>query len=108
MFELAIEKIDVYQVNFPYSGGVYTLSGGWEYRSFDTTIVRITADNGIAGSGESTPFGSTYIALHAFGVRAGIAEIAPHLLGLDLRRVKRINEAMDQALLGHEHDQNGT
>lgn len=40
---------------------------------------------------------------HALGVRAGIAEIAPKLIGLDPRRVDRINEAMDNALVGHEH-----
>lgn len=36
-------------------------------------------------------------------MRAGIAEIAPRLIGLDPRRVDRINEAMDAALVGHEH-----
>ncbi|KAK2590177.1 hypothetical protein QQS21_012141 [Conoideocrella luteorostrata] len=103
MSGLKIEKIDVFQVDLPYSGGVYLLSGGREYRIFDATIVRITADNGIEGWGESTPFGSTYVAAHAYGVRAGIAEIAPCLIGLDPRRVDRINDAMDAALMGHEH-----
>jgi cis-L-3-hydroxyproline dehydratase len=36
-------------------------------------------------------------------VRAGIAEIAPWLIGLDLRRVDCINEAMDAALIGYEY-----
>lgn len=103
MSELKIEKIDVFQVDLPYSGGVYRLSGGREYRSFDATIVRITTQNGLEGWGESTPFGSTYIASHALGVRAGIAEIAPGLIGLDPRRVDRVNDAMDNALLGHLH-----
>ncbi|NYJ11893.1 L-alanine-DL-glutamate epimerase-like enolase superfamily enzyme [Rhizobium leguminosarum] len=103
MSELKIEKIDVFQVDLPYSGGVYRLSGGREYRSFDATIVRITTQNGLEGWGESTPFGSTYIASHARGVRAGIAEIAQSLIGLDPRRVDRVNDAMDNALLGHLH-----
>lgn len=103
MSELKIEKIDVFQVELPYRGGVYRLSGGREYRSFDATIVRITTQNGLEGWGESTPFGSTYIASHALGVRAGIAEIAPSLIGLDPRRVDRINDAMDHALVGHLH-----
>ena len=103
MNELRIERIDVFQVDLPYSGGVYKLSGGREYRSFDATIVRMTAQNGIEGWGESTPFGATYIASHALGVRSGIAEIAPKLIGLDPRRVDRINDAMDAALIGHEH-----
>lgn len=100
---LKIARIDVFQVDLPYAGGVYLLSGGREYTKFDSTIVRITTDTGIQGFGESTPFGSTYIASHALGVRAGIAEMAPHLIGLDPRRVDRINDAMDAALAGHLH-----
>ncbi|KAM5341665.1 hypothetical protein ACJ41O_014696 [Fusarium nematophilum] len=103
MSELKIAKIDVFQVDLPYSGGVYRLSGGREYRSFDATFVRITTNTGIEGWGESTPFGSTYVAAHALGVRAGIAEVAPWLIGRDPRRVDRINEVMDAALVGHEH-----
>ncbi|TPE45671.1 mandelate racemase/muconate lactonizing enzyme family protein [Amaricoccus solimangrovi] len=103
MSEFVIERIDVFQVDLPYAGGVYTLSGGREYRSFDGTIVRVTTNDGLEGWGESTPFGSTWIASHALGVRSGIAEIAPRLLGLDPRRVDRVNDAMDQALVGHEH-----
>lgn len=103
MSDIKIAKIDVFEVILPYAGGVYHLSNGRQYTSFDATIVRITTNNGLEGWGESTPFGSTYIAAHAKGVRAGIAEIAPSLIGLDPRRVDRINDAMDGALLGHEH-----
>ncbi|KAI9166343.1 Cis-3-hydroxy-L-proline dehydratase [Paramyrothecium foliicola] len=81
--------------------GVYRLSGGRTYESFDSTIVRITTQNGIQGFGESTPFGATFIASHALGVRAGIAEMAPHLIGLDPRCTDRLNDAMDAALVGH-------
>ena len=103
MTDIRIARIDVFQVDLPYAGGVYRLSGGREYTGFDATIVRLGTDTGIEGWGESTPFGSTYIASHALGVRAGIAEIAPHLIGLDPRRVDRINDVMDAALVGHEH-----
>lgn len=103
MSDHSIAQIDVFQVTLPYSAGVYLLSGGREYRSFDATIVRITTKAGLEGWGESTPFGATYVAAHALGVRAGIAEIAPSLIGLDPRKVDRINEAMDDALVGHEH-----
>ena len=100
---MKIRTIELYQVDLPYSGGVYLLSGGREYRSFTAAIVRIETDAGIEGWGESTPFGSTYIAAHARGTRAGIEEIAPHLLGRDPRQVDRINDAMDEALVGHHH-----
>jgi len=38
---MQIESIDVYQVDLPYSGGVYHLSGGRTYSEFDATIVRL-------------------------------------------------------------------
>ena len=82
---MKISQIELYQVDLPYSGGVYLLSGGREYTSFEPSIVRIVTDDGTDGWGESTPFGSSYIAAHALGTRAGIAEIAPHLLGRDPR-----------------------
>ncbi|WP_171132980.1 mandelate racemase/muconate lactonizing enzyme family protein [Ruegeria sp. HKCCA6707] len=100
---MKIKRIELYQVELPYSGGVYQLSGGRAYRSFDAGIVRIETECGIEGWGESTPFGASYIAAHARGVRAGIAEIAPHLIGRDPRHVDRINDAMDTALVGHNH-----
>ncbi|KAF4944429.1 hypothetical protein FSARC_14679 [Fusarium sarcochroum] len=103
MSELNIKRIDVFQLDMPYSGGIYYLSGGREYPSFDGTFVRITTEDGLEGWGESTPFGSNFIASHALGVRAGIAEIATKLIGLNPRRVDRINDVMDDALLGHEH-----
>jgi len=103
MSRLKIAKIDVFQLDAPYTGGVYLLSGGREYRRFDVTIVRITTEDGLEGWGESTPWGSTFVAAHGLGVRSGIAELAPHLLGLDPRHVDRINEVMDANLVGHEH-----
>lgn len=98
-----IERIDVYQIDLPYAGGSYMLSGGRTYQSFDATLVRITADDGSVGWGESTPFGSNYVAAHAAGVRAGIAEMAPGLIGHDPRLVDRVNDAMDELLSGHFH-----
>jgi L-alanine-DL-glutamate epimerase-like enolase superfamily enzyme len=100
---MKIDKIELYSLELPYAGGVYELSGGREYRSFEGAFVRIETDTGLEGWGESTPFGTTYIAAHAAGARAGIAEIAPHLLGRDPRQVDRMGETMDAALLGHNH-----
>lgn len=98
---MKISKIELFHVDLPYSGGVYTLSGGRSYTSFDASIVRVTCDDGTQGFGESTPFGSTYIAAHPAGTRAGISAIAPHLLGRDPRQADRINDAMDEVLVGH-------
>ncbi|ART70789.1 mandelate racemase [Mycobacterium dioxanotrophicus] len=98
---MQISKIDLFQVDLPYSGGVYHLSRGRTYETFDASIVRVTADDGTVGWGESTPFGSTYVAAHAGGTRAAIELLAPMLLGRDPRQVDRISELMDETLLGH-------
>lgn len=100
---MKIRQIDLFELHLPYSGGEYRLSGGRIYTGFDSAIIRLTADDGTEGWGESTPFGPNYIAAHARGVRAGIEEIAPHLIGRDPREVDRINDAMDEALIGHNH-----
>ncbi len=100
---MKITKIECYQIDLPYAGGVYQLSGDRTYHAFDATIVRLETDTGLEGYGESTPFGANYIAAHAGGVRAGLGEIAPLLIGQDPRRVDRINDLMDQTLAGHHH-----
>jgi len=67
---MKIAEIELFQVDLPCSGCVHVLSGGREYTSFDASIVRISTECGIEGWGESTPFGSTYVAAHALGTRA--------------------------------------
>ncbi|GGY02642.1 hypothetical protein GCM10007160_33060 [Litchfieldella qijiaojingensis] len=68
---MKIREIEVYQVDLPYAGGTYRLSGGRSYTGFDATLVCLRTDTGLEGWGESTPFGPNYIASHARGVRAG-------------------------------------
>jgi len=98
---MQIVGIDVYQVDLPYAGDCYRLSGGRTYTQFDATIVRVRTDTGLEGWGESTPFGSTYIAAHARGVRAGMELLAPAVLGLDPRCLETLNAVMDDTLMGH-------
>lgn len=100
---MKIHKIDLFTLHLPYSGGRYELSGGRIYTGFDSVMVCLTADDSTQGWGESTPFGPNYIAAHSRGARAGIEEIAPYLIGRDPRDVDRINDAMNEALLGHNH-----
>ena len=37
---MKIDKIDVFQLELPYSGGVYRLSGGRKYSDFDASLVK--------------------------------------------------------------------
>ena len=100
---MRIERVEVYQADLPYAGGVYHLSGGRRYSNFDATLVRVVTACGLEGWGESTPFGTDYIAAHALGVRAGLEELGPAVIGLDPIAMDRVNDTMDQALAGHLH-----
>ena len=97
---MKITAIDVHAVTLPYSGGVYRLSGGREYRGFDAAIIRMETDKGIEGWGESTPFGASYIAAHSGGVMAAIDVLAPAILGMDPRMTDRVNDRMDMVMKG--------
>lgn len=82
----------------------YSLSGGrlWVHE-LDTTFVRVSTDAGIAGWGEGCPWGSTYLPAFPAGLRAGIAELAPAVLGADPTRPDVLDRRMDEALPGHPY-----
>ncbi|MEM0990789.1 MAG: mandelate racemase/muconate lactonizing enzyme family protein [Pseudomonadota bacterium] len=97
---MKIVRAEVFQADLPFAGGVYKLSGGRTYESFDATYVRLTSDTGLQGWGESTPFGATYIAAHGGGVRAALEVLLPQVIGMDPVALDRVNDAMDLAMVG--------
>jgi len=78
----------------------FEISHGRIMDVFDESIVRIETDEGIEGWGDSVPWGANFVAAFAKGVRAGIEELAPHLIGRDPRMVGQINEIMDYEMTG--------
>src|SRR5512141_1952514 len=100
---MQISKIRVFRVELPLQEGSYKWSGGNSVEVFDSTVVEIETDAGITGFGEVCPLGPAYLPAYAAGARAGIAEIAPHLIGLDPTALQVLNRRMDQALRGHPY-----
>jgi L-alanine-DL-glutamate epimerase-like enolase superfamily enzyme len=101
---MKITAVRAYQVDLPLIEGRYTWAGGKHYvETFDSTIVELLTDEGLCGYGENTPLGSAYLPAFALGTRAGIAELAPHLIGQDPTAVGRINALMDTVLNGHPY-----
>ncbi|HMD31058.1 MAG TPA: cis-3-hydroxy-L-proline dehydratase [Candidatus Acidoferrales bacterium] len=98
-----ITRIEVFQVDLPVQEGRYTYSGGNYVEVFDSTIVAVHTDAGITGYGETCPLGPVYLPAYAEGARAGIAKIAPALIGADPTALALINERMDTALRGHPY-----
>lgn len=98
-----ITKIEVFQVDLPLVEGSYQWSGGNSIEVFDSTIVAVETSVGVTGYGEVCPLGPAYLPAYAKGARLGIAEVAPHLLGLDATGLLLINDKMDRALRGHAY-----
>ena len=98
-----ITGLNVYQVDLPLKEGRYSWSNGNYVEVFDSTVLEITTDEGLFGYAECCPLGSAYLPSFAKGVRAGLAELAPHLIGLDPLNIGGINRVMDAVLRGHPY-----
>lgn len=100
---MKIAAIRAYQVDLPLVEGRYTWAGGKFVEVFDSTVVEILTDSGEIGVGEVCPLGPFYLPAFGPGARAGIRELAPHLIGLDPTDIAVVEQVMDAALLGHPY-----
>ena len=100
---MRIKKISAYRVELPLHEGSYKWSGGNSVTVFDSTVVKVETDAGITGYGEVCPLGSAYLAAYAAGARAGLAELAPQLIGVNPTELGTLNRKMDQAMRGHPY-----
>ncbi|WP_371054608.1 mandelate racemase/muconate lactonizing enzyme family protein [Rhodosalinus sp. K401] len=100
---MRITRLTAHAVELPIRGEGYRISGGRLYHAIHSTILRVDTDEGVTGWGESCPFGSNVTPGFAGGVRAGLAELAPVLLGQDPRRTDVLARLMDVTLAGHAY-----
>ena len=100
---MKITQIIVYQVDLPLHEGSYQWSGGKSVDVFDSTIVAVETDDGHIGYGECCPLGPFYLPAYGAGVRSGIKELGPHLIGHDPTQSSKLNQLMDQCLKGHAY-----
>ena len=104
---MKIVRIFAHRVELPLHETTYKWSGGKSVTVFDSTIVGVETDTGLIGYGEVCPLGPFYLPAYAEGVRAGLRELGPHLLGEDPRQLLKLNRAMDAALKGHPYVKSG-
>lgn len=104
---MKIARIFAHRVELPLHEGSYKWSGGKSVSVFDSTVVGVETDTGHIGYGEVCPLGPFYLPAYAEGVRAGLRELAPHLIGWDPRELAKLNHRMDAALKGHPYVKSG-
>ena len=100
---MKIKRIEAYRVDLPLHEGSYKWSGGKSVTVFDSTVVCVETDSGLRGWGECCPLGPFYLPAYAAGVRAGIRELGPHLIGEDPLQLEKLNRRMDAAMKGHPY-----
>ena len=104
---MKIARIFAHRVELPLRETTYKWSGGKSVTVFDSTIVAVETDTGLVGHGEVCPLGPYYLPAYAEGVRAGLRELGPHLLGEDPRQLLKLNRRMDAAFKGHPYVKSG-
>lgn len=104
---MKISRISAYQVDLPLHEGSYKWSGGKSVEVFDSTVVEVETDSGQIGYGEVCPLGPFYLPSYAQGVRVGLVELAPHLIGSNPISLGPLNRQMDAALKGHPYVKSG-
>ena len=92
---MRIKRIAAWQVDLPLHEGSYKWSGGKSVAVFDSTVVAVETDSGLIGYGEVCPLGPAYLPAYAAGVRAGLKELAPKLIGEDPTQLGKLNRVMD-------------
>jgi L-alanine-DL-glutamate epimerase-like enolase superfamily enzyme len=100
---MKITRILAFRIELPLNEGGYRFSGGRSIGSYDSTVVRIETDAGVVGYGEVCPLGPAYLPAYANGVRAGIAELGPHLIGCDPTELSVVSCVMDRHMKGHPY-----
>ena len=81
---MKISEIHVYAHDLPVRDGPYVIASSTVW-SLQSTLVRIVADNGLVGWGETCPVGPTYAPSHAAGARAALADAANLSVTLDVQ-----------------------
>jgi len=104
---MKIARIFAHRVDLPLLEGAYHWAQGKSVSVFDSTIVGVETECGRVGFGEVCPLGPAYLPAYAEGVRAGLRELAPHLLGEDPRQLARLNLLMETVMKGHPSVKSG-
>ena len=79
------------------------MSGDRVTTGMDAVVVRVVADDGTIGIGESGTVGVTFDAQHLPGQLAGVAALAPAIVGADPRSPQAVHRLMTAAMTGHPY-----
>lgn len=97
---MRISEIHIFHKTLPVVGGPYTMALS-KVDALETTVVKLVADEGLVGWGETCPLGPTYQPQHAGGARAALVEMAPGLIGSSPLGLVAWGRRLETLLSGH-------
>jgi L-alanine-DL-glutamate epimerase-like enolase superfamily enzyme len=97
-----ITRVRAFRQLQPFRRGNYAM-GHVAAAAFDSTIVALGTDEGITGFGEMAVISAAYADSFAAGARAGIADLAPLLLGADPTLPRAVLAGLDGAMRGQPY-----
>lgn len=98
---MRIAQIHLFQYELPVKNGPYRIASG-DVWSVTTTLVKLVAEDGTVGWGETCPVGPTYAEAHSRGALAALIEMAPGLIGSPVHSLP-LHLRMDSLLCGHNY-----
>lgn len=98
---MKVKKIQVFGMTLPVKDGPYTMASG-AVTTLESTIVKLVAEDGTVGWGETCPIGPTYAEAHVGGARAALMAMGQGLIGTEVWPVT-LHRRMAQLLNGHNY-----
>ena len=98
---MKLQSVTCYAVEIPAKDGSYRMSRGRILRSFPSTVVQVTAEDGTSGFAEACSLGGNYLDGFPGSVQAAIQELAPFVLECDPLEPNVLADGMDALVIGH-------
>ena len=98
---MKLQTVTCYAVEIPAKDGSYAMSRDRVLRSFPSTVVRVTAEDGTSGFAEAGSLGGNYFDGFPGSIQATIRELAPFVLQCDPLEPNVLADGMDALIIGH-------
>lgn len=100
---MKITRVSAWSAHLPYVEGAYRMAGDRISTGMDAVVVRVTAQDGTVGIGESGTCGVTFDSQNFPGQVTGVTSLAPVLLGGDALNPAAVYRRMNAAMTGHPY-----
>ena len=100
---MRIERVTAWSVHLPYVEGTYRMSGDRVTTGMNAVAVRVIAEDGTVGLGESGTVGVTYDAQNLAGQITGVTTLAHAIVGADASNPRSGFRRMSAAMTGHPY-----